>query len=252
MKFSNFIFTNGNFYRFLKIPPIRIKTGLGHLSSFQISSLRKGFTLESNTELPQFPGFTNPLVCQIQFAVTLHSIAISVHFATLPSSTQYYTMWPRTVSIPMTFSMFLQSLVHKFWRGRAKMEQDSITALTLLFFHGVGNTTVRLPGLCPAGTFILKWLIHWAWESTYGTEIFFTYFTVTWKKSTDLCIHYRISFHSQHRRSFVGSEMTRSAQSLGGKLTWGDDPGVLLRPCLSDDSTQALPFVDTRRLARQF
>ena len=121
-----------NFYRFLKIPPIRIKTGLGHLSSFQISSLRKGFTLESNPELPQFPGFTNPLVCQIQFAVTLHSIAISVHFATLPYPTQYYTMWPRTVSIPMTFSMFLQSLVQKFWRGRAKMEQDSITALTLL------------------------------------------------------------------------------------------------------------------------
>ena len=127
------------------------------------------------------------------------------------------------------------------------MEQDSITALTLPFFHGVGNTTDRFPGLCPAGTFILKWLIHWAWESTYGTEIFFTYFTVTWKKSTDLCIHYRISFHSQHRRSFVGSEITRSAQYLGGKLTWGGDPGFLLRPCLTDNSTQALPFVDTGR-----
>ena len=114
------------------------------------------------------------------------------------------------------------------------------------FSHGVGNTTDRFPGLCPAGTFILKWLIHWAWESTYGTEIFFTYFTVTWKKSTDLCIHYRISFHSQHRRSFVGSEMTRSAQSLGGKLTWGDDPGVLLRPCLA----RLRPFPSSTQLLR--
>ena len=109
-------------------------------------------------------------------------------------------MWPRTVSIPMTFSMFLQSLAQKFWRSRAKMEQDSITALTLLFFHGVGNTTDRLPGLCPAGTFILKWLIHGAWESIYGSEISFTYFTETWKRSTDLCFHYRVSFHSQHSK----------------------------------------------------
>ena len=80
------------------------------------------------------------------------------------------------------------------------MEQDSITALTLLFFHGVGNTTDRFPGLCPAGTFILKWLIHGAWESIYGSEISFTYFTETWKRSTDLCFHYRVSFHSQHSK----------------------------------------------------
>ena len=137
--------------------------------------------------------------------------------------------------------MFLQSLVLKIWRSRTKMEQDSITAQTLLFFHGVGNTTDRLPGLCPAGTFILKWLIHGAWESIYGSEISFTYFTETWKRSTDLCFHYRVSFHSQHSKKLCRIGETPSI--LGGNRR----EGFPLRPCLTDNSTQALPFVDTGR-----
>ena len=40
-------------------------------------------------------------------------------------------------------------------------------------------------------------------------------------KSTDLCIHYRRSIHFRHRRSFVGSEMTRSL--------WGGWLGRTLR-----------------------
>ena len=68
---------------------IRIKTVLGHLSSLQ-----KGITLESNPDLPQFPGFTKSaqhcklsLFCHIAF---LKSISYEVSSDSLYSHDFFY------------------------------------------------------------------------------------------------------------------------------------------------------------------
>ena len=100
---------------------IRIKTVLGHLSSLQSSSSRKGITLESNPELPQFPGFTKSaqhcklsLFCHIAF---LKSISYEVSSDSLHSHDFLY--------VPAESSP-------EHLAKQTKMEQDSITALTLL------------------------------------------------------------------------------------------------------------------------
>ena len=67
---------------------------MGHLSSLQSSSSRKGITLESNPELPQFPGFTKSaqhcnlsLFCHIAF---LKSISHEVSSDSLHSLDSLY------------------------------------------------------------------------------------------------------------------------------------------------------------------
>ena len=91
---------------------IRIKTVLGHLSSLQ-----KGITLESNPELPQFPGFTKSaqhcklsLFCHIAF---LKSISYEVSSDSLYSHDFFYVS---AESSPENLAKQNQN------------EQDSITA----------------------------------------------------------------------------------------------------------------------------